>query len=107
MGSMSAMNSSDRVIEAHGAEIRTELKGQAPASLRPHLKTVVLSNNTYSIEVEWQVQNGSTLQGPSIDIDELADRYPPATSATSSTQPSLPSPSPTPSTSASSSPPSP
>ena len=51
--------------------------GQRPVRHDHHnLKAVVLSNNTYTIQVGWQFQDGSTLDGPSIDIDDLADRYP-------------------------------
>ena len=107
MGSMSAMNSIDRVLAAHGDEIRSDFNDQAPPSLQHQLKTVVLSNNTYSIEVEWQFQDGSTLQARPSTSTNSPTGTPTATSATSSTQPSLPSPSPTPSTSGSSSPPSP
>lgn len=76
MGSLSAMNSIDRVLQAHAKELRQEFMAVVPASLKPHVKSVILSNNTYSVQSEWEFQDGGTLPGPSISIDDLADRFP-------------------------------
>ena len=76
MGSLSAVNSINRVRDAHADEIREELESQATGTLRTLLKQALLSNHTYEIQVEWLFQDGNTLQGPSIHIDELAERYP-------------------------------
>ena len=76
MGSLSAVNSINQVLDTHADEIREELESQATDTLRPLLKQALLSNHTYEIQVEWLFQDGNTLQGPSIHIDKLAERYP-------------------------------
>ena len=76
MGGISAMNSINRVLEAHAEEIRQEYLAQVPASHRDTVTDVLLSNNTYRIEVEWQLAGGHTSPGPSIDIDTLQESYP-------------------------------
>ena len=76
MGGMSAMNSIDRVLKAHGDEIISNLTDHIPQAFRDTINGVTLSNNTYAIEVEWTLTDGHTLPGPSIDIDTLAETYP-------------------------------
>ena len=76
MGSLSAMNSINRVMEAHAEEIRQEYEDLVPDSCRAAVTGVILSNNTYTLDVEWQLAGGSTLPGPSIQIDDLAERFP-------------------------------
>lgn len=76
MGSLSAVNSIDRVLQAHAAELKKDFMDQVPPSLKPQVRSVILSNNTYSVQTEWEFQDGSTIPGPSIEIDELADRFP-------------------------------
>ena len=76
MGSISAMNSIDLVLKKHGEEIRKEYEGQVPAALDHIFNSVVLENRLHAIEVTWVFTDGSTLQGPMIDIDTLADQYP-------------------------------
>ena len=75
MGGMSAMKSICRVIDAHGDEIRKELAQQMPDELSEHFKKVFLENNTYGIQVLWIFETGC-LQGPLINIDDLAEQYP-------------------------------
>lgn len=76
MGSISAMSSIERVLEQHGDEIRREWTQEVPAALIPPFRRVVLSNDIYGIQVEWEFEDGITLPGPRIDIDSLADRFP-------------------------------
>ena len=76
MGSLSAMNSLERVITAHGDELVQEYRDQIPDQFKETITGVVLSNNTYTIDVEWALAGGQTLPGPSIDIDTLQERYP-------------------------------
>ena len=78
MGSISATNSVERVLEMYGDEIRQDYLREIPDDMRDTITGVALSNNTYSIEVEWELRGGRTLPGPSIDIDTLAERYPDA-----------------------------
>ena len=76
MGSSAAMRSINEVIEAHGGEIREEWESQVPPALIPLFERVELSNEMYAIGVTWVFRDGSTLPGPYIDIDALADDYP-------------------------------
>ena len=76
MGSISAMSSIDRVLEKHGEEIRKRYEEEVPAGLKDVFDRVELGNNMYNIGVTWVFKNGSTLEGPAIDIDNLADEYP-------------------------------
>ena len=75
MGSISAMNSIDRVIEKHGEEIRKEYEEQVPAVLKDVFNRVDLENKGYTLDVTWVFKDGSTLEGPAIDIDTLAQDY--------------------------------
>ena len=75
MGSIAALNSINRVMEAHAEEIRQEYEGQVPASVRPFLDRVELEASPYQVDVVWVFKDG-ILAGPSLDIDVLAERYP-------------------------------
>ena len=75
MGGLSAMNSIARVIETHGGKIREEWAQQVPESIRSTFKEVMLDNALHGIKVSWEFEDGS-LEGPMIDIDELAEGYP-------------------------------
>lgn len=76
MGSISAMNSIDPVLEKHGDEIRKEYAALVPAIVKPMFAQVSLANDVYHITVTWEFSDGSTLEGPKIDIDDLAQEYP-------------------------------
>ena len=76
MGSISAMSSIDRVLEAHGDEIRQERLNLVPDILKDRVTSISLTNSVYAIETEYVCADGSRLPGPSIDIDFLADQYP-------------------------------
>ena len=76
MGSISAMNSIDRVLEKHGEEIRKGREEQVPGILKDVFTRVDLENKLYSIGVTWVFKDGSTLEGPEIDIDTLGEEYP-------------------------------
>ena len=76
MGAMSAMSSMDRVIQQHGNEISAEWKDAVKEPLQNELREVGLNNDTYGISVLWIFNNGDTLPGPTMHIDELAERFP-------------------------------
>ena len=76
MGALSAISSINRVIEKHGHELQAEYASQARHNVKSQLKAVELANNTYAIDVTWLFNDGTRLDGPSIDIDNLADRFP-------------------------------
>ena len=75
MGDLSAMNSITRVMETHGEKIKEEWARQVPDSVRGTFREVILDNSLRGIQVSWQFEDGS-LDGPLIDIDQLADDYP-------------------------------
>ena len=75
MGGMSAASSISRVIDAHGKEIQKELEEQVPESLRTLFKSADLEHKNYGIQVWWEFEGGN-LEGPLMDIDDLAERYP-------------------------------
>ena len=75
MGGISAMNSIDRILETHGDEIKKELAQQVPDELSSLFRSVYLENATYGIKVYWEFDSGG-LEGPLMDIDDLATRYP-------------------------------
>ena len=77
MGGASAMSSIDRVMKAHGDEIMAEFAEGVPASLSGLFKNLELENAVYGIKVHWMFEDGS-LEGPLMDIDDLAERYPTA-----------------------------
>ena len=76
MGALSAQSSLNRVLEAHGEELQQEYLAVVPEAIQPHLHGVDLYNNTYSLDVLWVFKDGAVLDGPSISIDDLADRFP-------------------------------
>lgn len=80
MGSLSAMSSIDRVLAAHGDELRNEVIAALPSTLRGLSPRVVLSNNTYSIQVEVQFSgydgDPETLEKAPYEIDDIAERFP-------------------------------
>ena len=76
MGGAAAASSINRVMSAHADEIQRDWMEQVPDSLRGTVTGVVLTAQNYGIQVEWQFQDGQTLPGPMMDIDELADRCP-------------------------------
>jgi hypothetical protein len=67
------MSSIERVLERHGEEIRAELLADAGTGL---VRDVVLENNIYEIQVYYLLADGTQLEGRSIDIDGLAERFP-------------------------------
>lgn len=75
MGSISAANSINRVLESHGNEIREEMLSQVPEGARQTVTDVALENNGYSIGITWMMGTEG-IPGPEIDIDTLAERYP-------------------------------
>ena len=80
MGSMSAMSSIDRVLAAHGDELRDEVIAALPTALRELSPRVVLSNNTYSIQVDVQFGgydgDPETLEIAPYYIDDIPERFP-------------------------------
>ena len=75
MGGLSAMHSIARVLETHGDEIREEWAQKVPESIRGTFKEVMLENEIHGIQLSWRFEDGN-LDGPMIDIDELAESYP-------------------------------
>ena len=75
MGGASAMSSLDRVIEAHGDEIRQNHLDGMPEEVRTLVKEVTLENGMYHIQVGYVFESG-TMDGPWMDIDMLAEEYP-------------------------------
>ena len=73
MGSVSAMNSIDRVLARHGKELEAELRERYPTSL---IKRFTLENNIYSISVQAKLTDGTLLDLEPYDIDALAERFP-------------------------------
>ena len=73
------MKSIDRVMKAHGNEIRSELledyvnAGVEGDSL---VRDIILVNDVYEIGVTVVLANEQKLQLRGISIDELADRFP-------------------------------
>ena len=76
MGSISAMESLNRVLEKHGEEIQQEYAALVPDIVKPIFAHVGLENAVYTIKVTWEFTDGSTLEGPSLDIDDLGQEYP-------------------------------
>lgn len=73
MGSISAMNSIDRVLENHGEEIVANLREQYPSEL---IKSFELENGVHKITIIATLADGSALTLEPIDIDQLAEDYP-------------------------------
>jgi hypothetical protein len=80
MGSISAMGSINRVIEAHGPELVAEVTAALPSALRAMAPRVVLENRTYEIGVVVQFDGPSgdpeSLELSGYDIDGIAERFP-------------------------------
>ena len=76
MGGVSAMSSIARVMEKHAEEIQQDYLQEIPDEFRDTITGVVLTGDTYHINVEWELKTGHTLSAGSIDIDTLAERYP-------------------------------
>ena len=80
MGSVSATNSIDRVLEAHGDEILKELLDTyviaAEGGSSPLLREITLVNDVYEIGITAVLANEQELPLRGIPIDELADRFP-------------------------------
>ena len=73
MGSASAMESINRVLERHGAELEKELRDRYPSKF---IRRFSLDNNIYSISVEAELTDGTCLVLAPYDIDDLAERFP-------------------------------
>ncbi len=73
MGSTSAMESINRVIEKHSAELKQELHERYPSKL---IRDFSLENNLYSISVQAKLTDGTVLDLEPFDIDTLAERFP-------------------------------
>ena len=76
MGGLSAMSSIRRVLDAHGEEMIREMTGHIPEAMRDTVTGVELEGKNYSIATYWVLKDGCHLEGPEIDIDTLAERYP-------------------------------
>lgn len=73
MGSVSAMESIERVLKKHGRQLERELRREYRSKL---IRRFTLSNETYSIGVEAELTDGTHLALKAYDIDELAERFP-------------------------------
>ena len=73
MGSVSGMKSIDRVLKKYSMQIKRELRREYRSKL---IKQFHLENGIYSIEIEVELADGTSLQLKQLDIDELAERYP-------------------------------
>jgi hypothetical protein len=80
MGSISAMGSLNRVIEAHGDELVAEVLASLPTAVRVLQPSISLENNTYALTVtaSFAGPGGTTeyLVLDPYDIDDLAERFP-------------------------------
>ena len=73
MGSVSAMNSIDRVLKKHGREIERELRHEYPT---PLIKRFHLENGLSEIEIHALLTDGTCLILHPYGIEYLAERYP-------------------------------
>lgn len=73
MGSISAMNSINRVLELHGNKIKARLLEGIKSSL---VKDILLFNNVYEIQVVYVLADDTEIVGYPLDIDRLAEEYP-------------------------------
>jgi len=73
MGSVSAMESLNRVLAKHGDELVQELQEQYPSKL---IRRFSLENGVYHIAVEAELVDGTVLSLEPFDIDELRERFP-------------------------------
>ena len=81
MGSGSAMRSIERVMRDHSEELTRENEAAIPDEIKHLTAGVTLEGDIYGITVWWKIktfQNDEVvrLEGPTIDIDTLAERYP-------------------------------
>ncbi len=75
MGSTSAMNSLNRVLEKHGDELLRELEEQMPRECKELGVRVALENNLYHLTVSYLFPSGDVLTGKELDIDTLGERF--------------------------------
>jgi hypothetical protein len=75
MGSISAMNSLDRVIEKHEKELIAEVEANLPKELRRVAK-IMLENALYELQVFLFFPSGDSLELRPFDIDQLAEKFP-------------------------------
>jgi len=73
VGSVSAMESVDRVLKKYSTQIKRELRREYKSKL---IRSFTLENGIYEIKVEAELKDGSSLEMKPIDIDTLAERYP-------------------------------
>lgn len=73
MGSTSAMESINRVLEKHSTELKQELHERYPSKL---IRDFSLENNLYSISVQAKLTDGTMLDLEPFDIDTLAEKFP-------------------------------
>lgn len=73
MGSVSAMNSIDRVLKKHGRQLQRSLRKEYPTKLITRFE---LENQIYSIGITAYLSDGTALELKPLDIDELAQKYP-------------------------------
>ena len=73
MGSVSAMESIDRVLTKYSTQIKRELRQQYRTKL---IRRFHLGNEIYAIGIEAELTDGTLLGLKPLDIDELAERYP-------------------------------
>ena len=73
MGSVSAMESINRILKNHARELLAELKDRYPTSL---IKRFELENNIYEIAVHAELADGSLIDLAPYDIGDLAERFP-------------------------------
>jgi hypothetical protein len=73
MGSISAMNSIDRVLAEHGGELEARLRESYPSKL---IRRFDLSNNMYSVAVQAELTDGTMVDLEPFDIDQLGEEFP-------------------------------
>lgn len=73
MGSVSAMESINRILKKHARELVEELKDRYRSKLIKHF---MLENNIYEIAVQAELTDGAILNLEPYDIDVLAERFP-------------------------------
>ena len=80
MGSVSAMMSIARVLEAHGNQLRKELSDTYVKVVgdesKPLVREIILVNDVYEIGITAVLLNGQELPLRGLPIDELAGRFP-------------------------------
>ena len=76
MGSISAMNSLDRVLKAHEKKLIDGVKENLPKEILDLKPKIELVNECYHIDVVLVFPSGSTLTLSPFDIETLAERFP-------------------------------